>query len=1058
MATVLSGASDAESMHYLLQNLMSSDNNVRIRSELTFKHMMESNPDAFLFSLIQIALNDSLELAVRQASLLHLKRAVPLYWSPAFDNFRGPNTINQEVKQTLRESLLKLIGDPDSKIRSSSGYAIVQIAAVDYPDEWPTLMDRLYTSTTNPQYSVYEIIGSLYVMQEIFDDVVTDEQFFEQGIAVQVLKTCEMLLEGVNYNLEIKVETLRLLQVVCNSLVDVDLEIPSRESFCHAVVPQIYQLLLNISRTVSESGQYVNQLMAWDFKHQLYTVLNFLVNAYAELLDRFISDSLDLALLDLSLESKVYTQLLTVEPMQSIFESIFVDLSQFNASQRERREPFQVLTMTVAKKVELVQALIEIHGLGSIEKISKLCDLLIPLSTLPFSKIDEYNADFNQFVTDESGLDGQITVRDSIRELLSDMNAKDNSIFIHILVQKFGHIQDFSMDQLGVEAVIFLLACCFDNDDTIVSQPPFDVNHFLNNVVELATNERLINEEFQFLVARLILMIPKFIFKYASICKALGIPSFEKISSIITELGGADDYLIIKSAILVSLQYYNYFIRAKEFSTDIQHKLLELVDQLKEDSEEDTNMMLLEVMTIIICIDNKSLSQNADSIHLILSIGFKNDSNFALNTSLFECIEDLISDIPRETYWNLVSSVFPSLLEKISEFDGEYNSQIDLSLQVISVFIKGQTGQEFSPQVFQSTFAVVTKFILACDEDALLQSGSECLIELVKNSVSLCSAYVDNETHETGIEILLKSVSKLLSPSMSDRAIAKLGDLVTVLLNQFSDSIDEYLEDILKALTVRLVKAKEVPTIENMILIFNMLTISQPQATINFLNSFTVGDEPALSKILPIWFQAYEIMRGYNSILSNVRAFMEIFKLNYPAVKHLIVDGDALQLQVPEGIIITRSMAKKVPVKYEKIPADAKIIKLLLDELKNEITSGKNIEISLKQGHGHDNYHESETGDDHDPHHNHFEDAEKEDDWEDMEGPGEATFDQLKSYVDDDGTTKRGSDATDNDMRQLLIEFFKECTSKNIADFESIYNSCLSETQKNFLSESIAFA
>ena len=1057
MSAVLSNASDVENMHYLLQNLMSSDNNVRIRSELTFKHLMESNPDTFLFSLIQIALNNSLELPVRQASLLHLKRIVPLYWSPAFDNFKGPNTINQEVKQTLRGSLLKLIGDPDSKIRSSSGYAIVQIAAVDYPDEWPTLLDHLYNSTTNPQYSIYEIIGSLYVMQEIFDDVVTDEQFFEQGIAVQVLKTCEMLLEGVNYNLEIKVETLRLLQIVCNSLVDVDFDIPSRESFCQTVVVQIYQLLLNISRSVSGDGQYVNQLIAWDFKHQIYTILNYLVNAYAELLDRFVTASLDLALLDISLESKIYTQLLSVEPTQTTFKSIFADLDQFNASQRERREPFQVLTMTVAKKVELIQTLIELHSLDSIEKASKLCDLLIALSTLPLPKIDDYNSNFNQFVTDESGLDGQITVRDSIRELLSDMNAKDNSIFINILVQKFSTIQGSSMNQLGVEAIIFLVACCFDNDDTIVSQPPFDLNQFLNSAVELATNESLINEEFQFLVARLILMIPKFIFKYASICKALGVSSFERIASIIPSLGGAEDFLIIKSALLVSLQYYNYFIRAKEFSTDIQQKLLELVNQLKEDSEEDTNMMLLEVMTIIICIDNKSLSQNADSIHLILTIGFKNDSSFALNTSLFECIEDLTNDIPKENYWNLVSSVFPLLLGKISEFDGEYNSQIDLSLQVITVFIKGQTNQEFLPEVFQSTFAVVTKFIFACDDDALLQSGSECLIELVKNSVSLCSAYVDNESHETGIELLLKSVSKLLSPSMSDRAIVKLGDLVTVLLNQFSDSIHEYLEDILKALTIRLVKAKEVPTIENMILIFNMLTVSQPQATINFLNSFTVDGQPALSKILPIWFQAYEIMRGYNSILSNARAFMEIFKLNYPAVQHLVVDGDALQPQVPEGIIITRSMAKKMPVKYEQIPADAKIIKLLLDELKNEVTSGKNMENSLKQGYSH-GHQESDHDHDYEHDHNDFEGAEDEDGWEDMEEPGKATFAQLKSYVDDDGTTKRGSDATDNDMRKLLIQFFRECTSKNIANFANIYNSCLSDAQKAFLSENIAFA
>lgn len=1056
MASVPAQTNDAENMHFLLQNLMSSDNNTRIRAELTFKHLLEANPDAFLFSLIQIALNDTLELSVRQASLLHLKRIVPLYWSPAFDNYKGPNTVNQEVKKTLRESLLKLLGDPDSKIRSSSGYAIVQIAAVDYPDEWPNLLDHLYNATTSPQYSIYEIIGSLCVLQEIFDDVVTDEQFFENGVAVQVLKTCEMLLENANYNLEIKVETLRLLQVICDSLVDVDFEVPNRESFCEAVVPQIYQLLLGLSKNVSnEGGHYVSQLIAWDFKHQIYTILDHLMNSYSELLDKFVTDTLELVLLDLSFERTIYTQLLAIEPTMDAFKSVFIDLDHFYASQRERKEPFQVLTMTIAKKIELAQTLIELHSLKNVEKISKICDLLLPLSTLSASKIDDYNSDFNQFVTDESGLDGQITVRDSVRELLSDMNAKDNSIFIELLIQKFGTIQGSNTDRLIVEALVFLLACCFDNDDTIVSPPPFDVSHFLNNVVDLATDNSLLTEEFQFLVARLILMIPKFIFKYATICKPFGIPSFERITSIIPNLGGADDYLIVKSAILISLQYYNYFIRAREFSIDIQHQLLALIDQLREDSEEDTNMMLLEVMSIIICIDNKSLSQNADSIRLILSIGFKNDSNFALNTSLFECIEDLIKDIPQTSYSTMISSVFPLLISKISEFDGEYNSQIDLSLQVITVFLKDQSNHEIALEVFQSTFAVLTKFIFACDDDALLQSGSECLIELVKNSVSLCSTYIDSETHETGVQILLKSVSKLLSPSMSDRAIVKLGDLVTVLLEHFSDSIHEYLEDILKALTIRLTRAKEVPTIENMILIFNMLTVSQPQATINFLNSFTVESQPALSKVLPIWFQAYEVMRGYNSILSNARAFMEIFKLNNEVVQHLTVDGDAIQSDIPEGLIITRSMAKKMPVKYEQIPADAKIIKLLIDELKNEVAAGKNMENMLK--HRHVDVHGLEHHHEHHEDTHEFGEAEDDDDWEDLEGGGEPTFAQLKSYIDEDGTAKRGSDGTDHDLRQLLIQFFKECTTKNISNFEHIYNTYLSESQKAFLSENLAF-
>lgn len=1056
-----------KTLQQMLEKLMSSNNNLRIQSELDFKHLMESNPDSFAYALIQVALDTTLNLAIRQASLLHLKRVVPLYWSPAFDKFQGPNTINQDVKATLRKYLLRLIADPDSKIRSGSGYAIVQIAAVDYPDEWPDLLTHLYNSTTNSNSSVFEIVGSLCVMQEIFDDVVTDELFFEGGVAIQVLNTCETLLQNNKHNLEVKVETLRLLKIICQAFENVDFEIPNREAFCNSTIPQVFQLLVNLLQAFLQNGSYFHQLIAWDFKHELYTIVNLLLNSNSELLEKFIPDLFSFVLDELSNQQKIYTELTSINPDIEAFKTTFIDLEHFNLLQRERREPMSILSITIAKEVEFVQTLIEINNLRNIDGASKLLDVLLQLSVLSASKIDEYNSDFNQFVTDESGLGVDITIRESVRIFLSDMNAYDNSIFTNLLIEKLGTYTNFNSNQAEIEAVVFLLGACFDNDDTIVETPKYNLQNFLEHALTIITNESLLNEEFQFLLSRFILMVPKFLFRYASICKEFGVPSFDKIVSIIPRLGGIEDFFIMKSSILISLQYYNYFIRAKEFGVDTQRKLVELVHQLKDDSDEDVNMMLLEVMTIIISMNNEILSQTPDAMQLVLTIGFKNALNFALNTSMFECIEDLITRIPQENYLNLISAIFPYLLSKISEFGGEYNSEIDLSLQVVTVFIKDQENYGISQDIFNSAFSVISKFLFVCDDDELLQSGSEALIELVKNSVQMCSTYVDNDTQESGVQILLKSVSKFLSPTMSDRAIVKLGDLVTLLLQNFGDSIHEYLEEILKALAIRLSKASEVPTIENMILIFNMLTIAQPFATIQFLKSFSIDNETALSKILPIWFQAYEVMRGYNSILSNVQAFIEIYKLNDDTVQHLIVNGDPLPHQIGEGIIVTRSMAKRMTIRYEQIPSDAKIVRLLIDELKNEVVSSNEKEASLLHSHdqryAHSHHHDHEHEHEHEGQgnevNNYIDNADDNDDdgWEDFEDMGEQTFDKLKSYVDEEGNVKRGSDGDNNDMKQLLISFFKECTSKNTSNFENIYNHYLSDTQKSLLSEYLVF-
>ncbi|GME91810.1 unnamed protein product [Ambrosiozyma monospora] len=149
---------------------------------------------------------------------------------------------------------------------------------------------------------------------------------------------------------------------------------------------------------------------------------------------------------------------------------------------------------------------------------------------------------------------------------------------------------------------------------------------------------------------------------------------------------------------------------------------------------------------------------------------------------------------------------------------------------------------ELPSDVFQFVFPSIYKFILRCSDDQLLQTSSEVFNEFLKVSSNEIQNYRDQETNATGNEILLKIVSKFLSPELSDQAIAKLGDLINLVLTNFQSSelVQCYFEDVLKAVTLRLIHAKEIMTVENLILIFNKLTVVQPQGTIDFLTNFQV--------------------------------------------------------------------------------------------------------------------------------------------------------------------------------------------------------------------------
>ncbi|GMF50550.1 unnamed protein product [[Candida] boidinii] len=348
-------------------------------------------------------------------------------------------------------------------------------------------------------------------------------------------------------------------------------------------------------------------------------------------------------------------------------------------------------------------------------------------------------------------------------------------------------------------------------------------------------------------------------------------------------------------------------------------------------------------------------------------------------------------------------------------------------------------------------------------DDQLLQSASESFTELLNNATEFIANFKDESSNQTGNDILLKIVSKFLSPDVPDTALLNFGDLINSMIKNFQNQalIQQYLPDILKAVTVRLIKAKHMLTIESLILVFNELTILSPSSTIEFLQDFTIDEaelhhqKTALSIVLPIWISAFEVMRGYAKILKNIKAFIEIFKLNDERVNRLLVEGDAIPIQNENpDIIITRSMAKKIPIQYEKIPASLKIIKLLIHELQFqcqqpdaksilEKTMDLNKVANAASASGN-------NGDDDD------------DGWEDLDDIGVPSFEKLQDYVTDSKTGEEIESDGDRHLPKeesilLLKNFFKECAINNIGNFKEIYNN-LKDEEKKVLTSHVIFS
>ncbi|AOA60917.1 Nuclear transport (karyopherin beta) [Komagataella phaffii CBS 7435] len=1067
-----------------LRFLASANNDERSAAEKNLSSCMESDPSGTNLSLIRVALKDSVELDIKQASLLVLKRFVPKYWSMGFQSFVGP-PIDQAVKQEIRASLLQLLSDPSSKIRSSTSYAIVQIAVVDYPDEWPSLLNDLYELTNSPNRRYYTILGGLKVLHDLFDDLVTDEQFFEQGVGLAVMKHCQQLLADRDIPIELKTDTLKLLLSCIRQLQGPEIhDNDNRVLMVKEIIPELVNIICSFLQEFS-SEKFLDLINVQSYKAELYRILNVIANEFSWIFLKvnlqLASQLLPLIIKELSILEPVCTSLIIETKNSAGITSVFRDYDSFKEVNIEDSDPLKVIKDELSEQLSLLGTLSEFSKISSLEDQScfyTLLDTLTKLAVIPQDVEEIWESDFNEFVTTETGMSIDFSIRSEILDFLSNLNKIDSSFLTCTLLDRYTpHATELANNPSEIlhdlkvkESTVFLLEGCFVNESEgkkINHTLSSTLEAFLNTIKLYFDNGVFDSASFNLYICRIILIIPRFLEKFQVNIDhiSFGVYALREIFTIKANKPVTNE--LIDASILISFTYLNHFIPSSKFETDIQYGLLNIVSSLVEDSEEDTNTVLLEALSIIINIDIQRLNSAPDAatLQLIYSITYKDPSNYQAILSAKECLADLLSGISLENYMNHCSKGLPIVLETITSSLSktlEYSPELNLSLELLTNFIQQAPKNELPASVFSAIFSPLTKLILSVSDDQILQSSSEVFNALLKQASHLVSQY-SSEDGESGVEMTIKVISKFLSPELSDSAILNLGDLIITLITYFKDQniVNKYLETILKSVTVRLSVTKELVTIENLVLIFSTLTLISPEETLDFLTNFTINDEhgekkSALYIILPIWFNVFEIVRGYEQIITNVKAFIAIFKLGDMRIDEMIVNGDLIvDPNVDPDLIITRSMAKKIPTRFQQITASLKILKLLINELKfqcKQLDTKSIIERSIDvdkvvaAGGG-------DLGQDND-------DTEG---WEDLEDVGIPSYEKLKSYIDND--EHRGYDSdSDNDktnagdeaLKDLLKSFFRDCAVHNIGKFGELYPK-LNEEEKKVLTEYVVF-
>uniref|UniRef100_A0ACD5Z4B3 Uncharacterized protein n=1 Tax=Avena sativa TaxID=4498 RepID=A0ACD5Z4B3_AVESA len=112
-----------------------------------------------LVRLLQIIVDGSCDMAVRQVASIHFKNFVAKNWSP--NDPDESQKVSESDKSMVRENILGFIVQVPPLLRAQLGESIKTIIHADYPEHWPSLLHWV----THNLESQSQIFGALYVLR-----------------------------------------------------------------------------------------------------------------------------------------------------------------------------------------------------------------------------------------------------------------------------------------------------------------------------------------------------------------------------------------------------------------------------------------------------------------------------------------------------------------------------------------------------------------------------------------------------------------------------------------------------------------------------------------------------------------------------------------------------------------------------------------------------------------------------------------------------------------------------------------------------------------------------
>ncbi|KAI3890803.1 hypothetical protein MKX03_007416, partial [Papaver bracteatum] len=274
---------DLPSLAVILQAALTPDTEQRKAAEESLKQLQYT--PQHLVRLLQIIVDGSCDMAIRQFASIHFKNFVAKNWSPIDPDEQ--QKILPTDKELVRQHILTYITQVPPLLRAQLGECLKTIIHADYPEQWPSLLQWVKHNLQDQQ-----VYGALFVLRILSRkyEFKSDEERTPVYLIVEetfpyLLNIFSRLVQIVNPPLEIA----DLIKLICKIFwSSIYLEIPKQLFDPNVFNAWMVLFLAILERPVPVEGQPVDPDQRkvwgwWKVKKWTVHILNRLYTRFGDL-------------------------------------------------------------------------------------------------------------------------------------------------------------------------------------------------------------------------------------------------------------------------------------------------------------------------------------------------------------------------------------------------------------------------------------------------------------------------------------------------------------------------------------------------------------------------------------------------------------------------------------------------------------------------------------------------------------------------------------------------------------------------------------------------------